>query len=737
MSIQNDSATRLAFFESLFGIDEGYVCISTTRPPARRDTFAERFFDWPKQKADMMDFIEKVAVTHNVYYCVNLLSAQKRKKDNALPLHLVWADLDTCNPEQLDIPPQILVESSPNRYQAIWKLETKVDPRVAENYSRRIAYHYAHLGVDKSGFDLTQLLRVPGTYNFKYQGDDMPIVELRADIDARLPVSVFDTLPPAVALDDIDVDLEVPALQDLPSPEMIVYRYQMEMQTKQLATQFARYYSEEPPSDWSGHLWRLLLLCFEVGMTADETFVIAKTSKSNKYERDGRPDSHLWREVLKAERERKTVDQMIQDHRYLAMPALLSKKEEEELKPTLIDEYMTWATESTDAVPEFHEISCAMIMSALMSTTLRLKTSRSRDIVPNLWAMILGESTLTRKTTAMDMAMDFVMDIDRDLLLGTDATVEGLLSALSLRPKMVSIFYRDEITGFFDSLQRREYLAGMHEMMTKMYDVPPFLSRRLRKETFTVSEPIFIFFGGGVPDKMYSIIDESFFASGFVPRFLIMRGYGDLARVRPTGPPLEVALHKRAKLQSTFQAFYDMYTNQQVAIQLGDGQQMLTTPNIYVNFTDEMWERAQTMEMQLLESAAASPEETKALPMFSRMFVSLLKLTMLFAGARQEPENLEVQADMNDLLSAAWYIQKWGRHAVDLIRSSGVTGDESKMMSIYRTVEKHPGIQRSQIMQRHRVNAREMQLIEDTLVQRQLIVVQTKGRSKSLWPIGA
>lgn len=730
-----EATVLLQFFEYLFSKDEGYISIATTRPPARRDTFHEEFFEWPRQKAEVVEYVEKVTPTHNVYYCVNILSVPRRKKENTIPQNLIWADLDTCPPDQLEIPPQCVVESSPGRYQAVWRLDRKIDPLVAENYSKRLAYHYAGMGVDKTGHDLTQLLRVPGSYNFKYQMDDAPKVRILAKIEDTMSTEIFDALPQPDTYSDVP-DVAVPAMETLATPEMIIYAYQDLLKSKGLADAFARYCSQEPASDWSGHLWRLLLLCFEVGMSAEETFVIAKNSKSNKYERDGRPDSHLWREVLKAEIQQKAVEVMLADHRYLSMPILLSKEEEESLQSTLIDDYMEWATEVTDAVPEFHEISCAILMSAIMSTTLRLRTSRNQDVVPNLWAMILGESTLTRKSTAMDMAMDFIYDIDRDLILASDASVEGLLANLALRPKMVSIFYRDEIGGFFDSMHRKDYLAGMHETMTKMYDVPKYMIRRLRKETYTVSEPIFIFFGGGVPNKMYSLIDESYFASGFMPRFLIMRGYGDSSRIRPTGPPMFSDQSKRLDLESTFKTLHTMYTACEVMFQTSDGQKMMITPEIEVEFSGDMWERAALIERQLIQAAEECPEADRALPSFSRMFVSLLKLTMLFAAARSEPEGMKLQAEMRDLLNAASYIQRWGRHAVDLIRNSGVTSDETKLMAVYRSVERRPGIMRGQLMQHHRLNAREMQAIEETLSQRMMIQIQAKGRAKSYWPIG-
>lgn len=740
MAVAEDQEQRAAlqhFFDYLFSRDEGFVCIATMRPPAQRDTFNERYFAWPSKKTEIFDYIERVTNTHNVYFCVNVLSAPKRVKENAIPQNLVWADLDTCPPDKLDIPPQCVIESSYQHWQAIWRLDQKVDPAIASNYSKRIAYAYAGFGADKSGHDLTQLLRVPGTYNFKYQFDDPPSVKLLAAVDDVVSVQFFEGLPepdPGTGVEPPDVTL--PDERKLPTPEMVIYRYQTEMQLRNLATTFARYYGEEPASDWSGALWRLLLLCFEVGMSAEEVFVIAKNSKCNKYERDKRPISHLWREVLKAELERKSIEVLLQDHRYLAIPSLVAASEIDMLPHSIIDDYMDWATEATDAVPDFHEISCAVLLSALMATTLRLKTSRNQDIVPNLWAMILGESTLTRKTTAMDMAMDFVIEIDRDLLLASDASVEGLMSALSTRPKMVSIFYRDEIGGFFDAIQRKEYLAGMHEMMTKLYDVPKYMARKLKKDTYSVSEPIFIFFGGGTPERMYHLIHEDYFSSGFIPRFLVMRGHADSDRIKPTGPPDSTGSNKRLALLQTFQAFHSMYTADTVTVELHDGQKMITTPEISVEFTSEVWDRAAIMERQLLEAAENSPVGEKALPVFSRMFVSLLKLTMLLAAARQEPQHLVVKAELPDLLKAAFYIEKWGIHAVDLIQHSGLSSDETKLMSVYRLIERRPGLNRGQVMYLRRLNAREMDLIESTLVQRLMINVQQNGRAKVYWPVG-
>jgi hypothetical protein len=114
----------------------------------------------------------------------------------------------------------------------------------------------------------------------------------------------------------------------------------------------------------------------------------------------------------------------------------------------------------------------------------------------------------------------------------------------------------------------------------------------------------------------------------------------------------------------------------------------------------------------------------------------MLKLTCLFAAARQEPHELKVQAEMRDLLQAAFYIQSWGRHAVDIVVNSGQSANETTLMSVYRQIERRPGVLRGDVMRYHHLTAREMQMMEETLIQRNMVITQTKGRGRQYWPVG-
>jgi len=65
------------------------------------------------------------------------------------------------NPEAISWVPTIAIESSPGRYVGIWL----TDEPASEQINRRLTYA---IGADRGGWDLTQVLRVPGTISHKY-----------------------------------------------------------------------------------------------------------------------------------------------------------------------------------------------------------------------------------------------------------------------------------------------------------------------------------------------------------------------------------------------------------------------------------------------------------------------------------------------------------------------------------------------------------------------------------------
>lgn len=677
----------------------------------------------------MGSFIDLNVQHKNLWFCVNILDKKERRKEDTKVHNIVWADLDTCDPKDVSPPPNVVIRSSPERYQALWKLDQNVAPEIAEDYSKRIAYKYNQNGADPSGWDLTQLLRVPFTKNFKYE--DEPLVIVLPDINNDLiPVSAFESITVAPLTRAEEYEEGMPEISTLLDPDKIFYKYQ-----NYLEHSFYEIYETVPSStdDWSTRMWKLINMGFEAGMETEEVFSVAVYSKTNKYQRDNRPLRFLWREVLKARSVQQKIEQVTSTWEPLLMPELVQPDEYEE--DTFIDTYVKWATAATDAVPMYHELAGAILLSSVLAGSIRLDVDYG-SLIPNLWGLILGESTLTRKTTAMGMAVSILQEVDPEIVLATDGSAEGLLTGLSNRPGRVSLFYKDEVSGFFDSINRKDYLAGMPETLTQLYDVPPIYKRVLRKETILISNPVFIFFGGGIRDKVYSHLTDEYILSGFLPRFLVVGGLADLERIRNTGPQSQSGFVERQRIVNQLLDAREQYQVSGTMKIAGQEIEIDNTSHRSLNqaiLTDEAWKRYHKVETTMVEVAYNSYLSTLALPTFERLSRSVLKLAVLLAASRQVPKERKIEVAEIDVIQAARFIQRWGHYSIELILNVGKTPVLRLLDKVRRTIENKPGIMKSEILRQHHVSSRELNEVIINLIDRGEIKRKVKGRSEQYW----
>jgi hypothetical protein len=148
------------------------------------------YFAYPEEAPQAESYVrQEDMLGRDVYHAAHLFTTPLRRKETAAPVRALYVDLD--GGELTDAPqPTLIVESSPYRLQCYWRLDRPLSPASAEDYNRRLAY-LTH--GDPSGWDLTQLLRIPGTHNRKYEGS--PEVRVRRAVNARYHPGVFDRLP--------------------------------------------------------------------------------------------------------------------------------------------------------------------------------------------------------------------------------------------------------------------------------------------------------------------------------------------------------------------------------------------------------------------------------------------------------------------------------------------------------------------------------------------------------------
>ncbi len=168
-----------AMFLHLFDDLEGYLCIAS-----KKSRMQQKYFKFPDAiSAAVEHAAASDAAGNDVYFCAHLLKRKSRRKEHSQVVHALWADGDGAEIPEGFPEPTLVVESSPGRHHYYWRLTEPISPAEAEGLNRRLA---DAIGSDPSGWDLTQLLRVPGTRNRKYE-PPARVVTIRVD-DGAWPV---------------------------------------------------------------------------------------------------------------------------------------------------------------------------------------------------------------------------------------------------------------------------------------------------------------------------------------------------------------------------------------------------------------------------------------------------------------------------------------------------------------------------------------------------------------------
>jgi len=121
----------------------------------------------------------------DIYFCPNAFRSNTRKAKNALPTPYAWCDIDEDRPAGFKPRPNVLWETSLDRFQGLWIWKRTLDPLDAEKISKWLL----RFGGDTGGWSITKMLRVPGTLNHKPERKGERVRLLRFDTRIkRVPI---------------------------------------------------------------------------------------------------------------------------------------------------------------------------------------------------------------------------------------------------------------------------------------------------------------------------------------------------------------------------------------------------------------------------------------------------------------------------------------------------------------------------------------------------------------------
>lgn len=298
-------AERLKLISRAWGKQKGWVFFpwiegaATSRTERIQSYHEGRAFKWPDEKDAIVAHLE-AHTKDDLYWCPSIFEKKIRRADLAMNEQCLWADLDAVDPTTIeDYPPTIAWETSPDRFQALWLISggDVMGASWPGNENQRLSYH---LGADPSGWDTTQLLRIPGWRNHKPEHRDdeskSPKGHLLWANGRRYLPDEFEDLP---KLDGVKSGDIVDALEeevDRVDRHTVWADVRLKLPKKARELQAAR----QVEGDRSEKLWWLMRCLADAGISPVEIVAIVRETVWNKF--DGRQDElkRLLTEASKA-----------------------------------------------------------------------------------------------------------------------------------------------------------------------------------------------------------------------------------------------------------------------------------------------------------------------------------------------------------------------------------------------------------------------------------------------------
>lgn len=515
------------FFEAVWGDATGWVSLVNRNENNYDAVDSEHWRHWPEDKTYISRYCAMRA-DEDTYCSVALFSNDQRTKDDSRAVaHAVWADADTCNPDNFRLYPSVVVQTSENRWHCWWVLDLPVAASEAAKVSQKIAYAHREQGCDLGWF-ASKILRVPGTTNLK--DPDNPF-EVTASYTGE--IYTLDQLNEAYA--DIETDTTPSATLSEEMPALLSYSEQVALEQRVVKdAPFENLYMRKPEEgeDWSDRLFRLQFDLFREGCTPQEVFTLSYHAACNKFKRDNRPDSELWKTVRNAYRKyvAEAEGRIIppsEKARVWSVPEFLTEGERALLPETFVDQYTKWVATKSDSAETYQRTAAFMILSSVFGDRGFLPDPSGKKYL-NLWAIIAGKTTRLRKTTAKNFALDVIEAYELNALggerinIGSDTTKEGLGKILGDRDGKVSLIQTDEVSGMFREFYGKNYQVGTISYFTDLYggSVPVVIRASKDAGQLKRAKTIFNLLGVGIQSEIAEVLTRKDFESGFLPRVL-------------------------------------------------------------------------------------------------------------------------------------------------------------------------------------------------------------------------
>ncbi len=183
-----------------------------------------------------------------------------------------------------------------------------------------------------------------------------------------------------------------------------------------------------------------------------------------------------------------------------------------------IEAYKDYAMQISDAPAKYQELMALSIIATVLQRQVYIKYG-VYNLYPNLFIVLIGKSTVMRKTACLNMAKHLLKKFNIELILPNDFTPEGLFNLLNDKPG--GLISWSEFGSFLINTVK-SYQAGIKEFLTEAYDCPDYLNKRLSGKEYEIKNIYLNIITATTLHWFIDRITEADTLGGFLGRFIYM-----------------------------------------------------------------------------------------------------------------------------------------------------------------------------------------------------------------------
>jgi hypothetical protein len=285
-----------------------------------------------------------------------------------------------------------------------------------------------------------------------------------------------------------------------------------------------------------------------------------------------------------------------------------------------ISKYMSYAKTTSDAYEEYHFASGLVLLSVAADRQIVI-SMRHGDIYPNIWIFPIGDSTVSRKTTAHRLCKLILKTKFPKKSLPSSFSPEALMDAISSTPRC--FYLKDEAGSLLASLCK-DYMAETRDFLAEIYECDDYY-RKLKKYECIITDPYITQYLMTTPDNLKEYTTTLDLTSGWLLRYLWMY---------PNYPKEWRAFAE--KDGSDFEKYTTIYGEYNLVVEkLATPRRLSMTAESMLFFQE--WQRG-------IEEAAMENADNITKALAGRLMTHAVKMAALFTIGREDfDENSKIE----------------------------------------------------------------------------------------------